>query len=98
MLKLAYFAAVVPVQGLEASLDGAPVAFCPPGAGPVPADRLAGPEAAEFAAAFREAFGDEPTPASARGYNAGRAVDAAVRALGGASDKPALARFCAAGR
>lgn len=83
-----------PVQGLEAALGGAPVAFCPPRAGLA----LAGPEAAQFAAGFREAFGYDSTPAAARGYIAGRAVDAAVRALGDVSDKPALARLCAEGR
>ena len=93
-MRLDIVTTAAPVQGLESALGGAPVAFCPPRAGRA----LAGPEAAKFAAAFREAFGYDPTPAAARGYLAGRAVDAAVRALGDASDKPALARFCAAGR
>ncbi len=92
-MRLDIVTVAAPVQGLEAALGGAPVAFCPPRAGLA----LAGPEAARFAAGFREAFGYDPTPAAARGYNAGRAVDAAVRVLGDASDKPALARFCAGG-
>lgn len=83
-----------PVPGLEAALDGAPIAYCPATAGPVPADRLTGPEAAEFVSAFRKEFGRDPTPAAARGYNAGRAVDAAVRSLGDASDTAAITRFC----
>ncbi len=97
-MRLDIVTAAAPVQGLEAALGDAPVAFCPPRTGPVPAGRLAGTAAAEFAAAFLEAFGYDPTPAAAHGYNAGLAVDAAVRALGDASDKPALARFCAADR
>jgi ABC-type branched-subunit amino acid transport system substrate-binding protein len=94
-LRLDIVTMAAPVPGLDAALEGA-IAFCPPAAGPVPADRLTAPEAAQFTAAFRQAFGRDPTPAAARGYNAGRAVDAAVRAQGDASDKAALTQFCVA--
>ncbi|MFQ5565385.1 MAG: hypothetical protein ACE5EU_03380 [Paracoccaceae bacterium] len=96
-LRLDIVTTAGPVPGLGAALGGASAEFCPPGPGPVPAGRLADPEAAAFVAAFRRAFGRDPTPAAARGCNAGRAVDAAVRALGDKSGKAALARLCPAG-
>ena len=93
-MRLDVITTAVSVSGITDALEGAPVAFCPPAAGPVPPDRLGSPDAAAFVTAFRADFGYSPPPAAARGYNAGRAVDSAVRALGEVSDKVALARLC----
>ncbi|MDH3666595.1 MAG: hypothetical protein OEN23_06660 [Paracoccaceae bacterium] len=78
----------------DAFADPAMPAFCPPGSGPVPIDDLEGAGARPFATSFRGEFGYPPTPEAAIGYNAGRAVDAAVRELGGVTDKAALVRLC----
>jgi hypothetical protein len=59
-LRLDIVTTVAPVPGLEAALDSAPAAFFPSGAGPVPADRLTAPEAANFVEAFRSTFGRDP--------------------------------------
>jgi hypothetical protein len=96
-MRLDIVTAVVPARdlpALAAALDDAATVFCPPGSGPVPPDQLDGPDAVAFVAAFQRAFGYQPSVAAARGYNAGRAVDAAVRGSGDVSDKAALARLC----
>jgi len=48
------------------------------------------PKFEAFIAAFSKEFGYDPSGLAARGYNAARRIDAAVRALGGVSDKSAL--------
>ena len=78
------------------SEPGMPV-FCPPAAGPVPPDRLASAEAEAFRQAFLGEFGYPATESAVQGYNAGRAVDAAVRPLGGVGDTQALRRLCGGG-
>ena len=50
-MRLDIVTTAVPVSGITDALDGAPVAFCPPAAGPVPPGRLDSPEAAAFVAA-----------------------------------------------
>ena len=78
------------------SEPGMPVS-CPPADGPVPADKTASAEADEFRQAFQAEFGYAATGAAAIGYNAGRAVDAAVRPLNSVDDRAALKRLCNGG-
>lgn len=48
------------------------------------------PAVRAFVEAFKAEFGYSPSRPAARGYNAARRIDAAVRAQGGVSDKAAL--------
>jgi hypothetical protein len=48
------------------------------------------PAVRAFVEAFKAEFGYLPSQSAARGYNAARRIDAAVRAQGGVSDKAAL--------
>jgi hypothetical protein len=50
------------------------------------------PAVAAFVAAYESHYGRAPTAQAARGYNAARRVDAAVRAQGGVDDTAALRR------
>lgn len=96
-MRLDIVTAAVPardIPALAAALEGTSAAFCPPAAGPVPPDELDGAEAEAFVAAFVAEFGYRPPAEAARGYNAGRAVDSAVRTLGDVSDRAALSRLC----
>jgi hypothetical protein len=85
------------IPALARAFENASAVFCPPGAGPVPPYGLDDPASSGFVAAFWGTFAYAPTASAARGYNAGRAVDAAVRALGGVADKAELRRFCSRG-
>ncbi len=71
-------------------LDGKNVALLPPGQTPFARSGL--PAVAAFIAAYRMEYGVVPTSRAARGYNAARRIDAAVRAQGGVGDRASLRR------
>ncbi len=54
--------------------------------GPTPFGNKSLPAVSEFIAAFHRAYGTNPTAAAARGYNAARRIDMAVRAQGSVND------------
>ena len=76
------------VETIRPETAGSPMVLLAPG-------RMAFPNAATpaeraFVETFTAAFGYAPTQYAARGYNAARRIDAAVRAQGGVSDRTAL--------
>ena len=54
--------------------------------GPTPFSNKNLPAVSKFIAAFNRTYGNNPTAAAARGYNAARRIDMAVRAQGGIND------------
>ena len=70
-----------------ASLDLAGVVLRP---GALPNGWATEDDADSFAARYRSAYGSAPTEAAARGYNAARRLDAAIRPLDGISPRVAL--------
>ena len=71
-------------------LDGKGIALLPPGQSPFSEPGL--PAVAAFISAYEKKYGIEPSSDAARGYNAARRIDTAVRAQGGADDTASLLR------
>ncbi len=71
-------------------IDGTGAVLLPPGDSPFP-DPVA-PEVAAFVSAYENEHGNKPSAHSARGYNAARRIDAAIRGQGGVDDPAALLR------
>jgi hypothetical protein len=78
------------VEALERRLDGLGIALLLPGE--TPFGNSGDPAVRKFASAYGAAYGDEPGPAAAQGYNAARRIDVAVRGQGGADDATGLSR------
>ncbi len=84
-----------PIDAALLSIADADTILLAPGRLPFPADsQLTGtdqsPEVMAFVAAFTRDYGYRPSVSAARGYNAARRIDAAVRAQAGVADKAAL--------
>ncbi len=71
-------------------LEGSNVALLLPGRSPFSEPGL--PGTAAFIAAYELAYGGKPSSHAARGYNAARRIDRAVRAQGGVDDTAMLRR------
>lgn len=71
-------------------LDGKEVALLLPGQSPFSKPEL--PAVAAFISTYERAYGEEPSPWAAQGYNAARRIALAVRTQGGVDDKAALRR------
>jgi hypothetical protein len=71
-------------------LDGKGIALLPPGQSPFSEPGL--PAVAAFISAYEKKYGIGPSSDAARGYNAARRIDTAVRAQGGADDTASLLR------
>ncbi len=71
-------------------IDGTGAILLPPGDSPFPDPVAAG--VAAFVSAYENEHGNKPSAHSARGYNAARRIDAAIRGQGGVDDPAALLR------
>jgi hypothetical protein len=71
-------------------LEGAKTVLLRPG--PTPFGNAARPAVAAFKASYRKQYGGAATPNAARGYNAARRIDLAVREQGGTDDQARLRR------
>lgn len=82
---------IAPIAALRALTAGSRTVLMAPGTVPFPVEAASGGAARtaavqRFIDAFAADYGDAPTAAAARGYNAARRIDTAVRAQGGVSD------------
>lgn len=87
---LAVFGSEQSLPLVEGLLEGTTIALLPPGQSPFANPGL--PAVARFISSYQTAFGEPPSDFAARGYNAARRIDAAVRAQGGVDDIAALRR------
>jgi len=71
-------------------LDGTKIALLLPGRSPIPGSDL--PAVAAFMTAYHGEHGSRPSSRAARGYDAARRIDAAVRDQGGVDDTASLRR------
>lgn len=71
-------------------LDGTRIVLLSPGRPPFP--RSGVPAVAAFISAYESEYGYGPSPRAARGYNAARRIDVAVRDQGGVDDTASLRR------
>jgi outer membrane PBP1 activator LpoA protein len=88
---------IVAAFGSEATLSlirkllgGGKTTLLPPGQSPFAKSGLAA--VAAFKSAYEKEYGAKPTSQAARGYNAARRIDVAVRAQGGVDDTASLIR------
>ena len=79
-------------DAVDGAVDGAQTVVLEPGPAPSLANENQAPELRAFVDAYSAAYGEPPSAYAAWGYRVARRIDAAVRALGGVADKPALQR------
>jgi hypothetical protein len=87
---VAAFGSETTLSLIRTLLDGTEIALLVPGQNPFSGSGL--PAVAAFMSAYQRKYGARPSSHAARGYNAARRIDVAVRAQGGTDDTASLVR------